>query len=232
MRLLVLSCWLSIQISLVSMAPALSSTWSKVYSISQNDLKHGELQFRKMMHDRPAMAGIVQPGDTIYTWFTRQFAGQGVGYRIYWNRENPQNGAFAENHYAIGRARRGCIRLKLVDSTISNIDRERLWAAATYELFNIRNGETFKKAWNDALESRISMEEWIAICTKCEFEALGETKRFFKEVWSSTLIDKNFAKNLVDWRTSLPERYEDWIKSKDAEGYVEYWRSCFPAEIH
>lgn len=52
-------------------------------------LQHGETQVRKMLRDRPAMAKYVRPGDRLWQWAVRQFAGKDVKKIVYWDASDP-----------------------------------------------------------------------------------------------------------------------------------------------
>src|SRR5580692_5051398 len=60
------------------------------FAVSDADLAHGELQTKKMLHDRPEMARYVNQQSPIWQWCVRQFAGASLGQRILWNNRKPK----------------------------------------------------------------------------------------------------------------------------------------------
>lgn len=52
--------------------------------LSPRDIAFGNQQVQKMLADRPLMRRLVKPSDSIYSWTSRQFAGEQTKEKIYW----------------------------------------------------------------------------------------------------------------------------------------------------
>lgn len=68
-------------------SPAATTSFPQNFPVTNADLVHGDRQLRQMLKDRPNMVKWVKPGDSIWRWTVRQFAGEGLGQRINWSNE-------------------------------------------------------------------------------------------------------------------------------------------------
>lgn len=167
----------------------------------EDDRRHGEEQIKAMLHDRPQMAKVVSPGDSIWTWTVRQFAGQGVGSRVFWSDDTDGMAFASDSHLDYRRAYsdnmlyfhrpyeepKGRIRLRKFSTDCSYDEQLRhadlLWDYAVFELNNIRNSAQFHKVYEDACTGKISRSEFIRRNASFEFDAVNRTAHFYRTMW-------------------------------------------------
>lgn len=200
---------------------------TNIVGVSESDLRHGERQLHRMIHDRPRMLGYLTKGDSAYEWVVRQFAGEHTGYRIYWNRKKTAAGNLGENHYKYG-SRKAMIRVSSLNPMSVNHSGEKLWGTAIFELLNIRNGPSFYKAYSDANEGRLSLNEWVVINTKLEFEAYKKANDFYKQIWLPLMDSKKIESRERAWTMIVADTHEQWMNSRNGLPYVNYWKNCYP----
>jgi hypothetical protein len=186
-------------------------------SLSADDLKHGEQQIEQMIHDRPEMASYVQNGDPVWTWTSRQFAGEFIGSRIDWVNYpsqyfagravardytsfyiRPQNGR--NGYITVSAARIG-----------SNRSGELMWARLIFELFNIRSAAASLEVQRQAARGKLSKDEFIRQITTLEYTALKESVSFYKTVWQVDCQKKGIETHDVLWNSPVPASYKEWI---------------------
>lgn len=211
----------STPLSLSEIAPAL-------YKTTAADRNHGEVQVTQMMKDRPALKTLIYRGDPIWNWLVQQFAGEGIGCRIYWEKQPPENGAVAENRYKGARAQ-VAIRFK-TDESGRKVDPESQCICPIYELMNIRNGSAFDELCARSDAGKISKKEWVAKNTLLEYKALLATRLFYYSLWLPTMRSRKIETNRYSWRVDLPLNYSEWIDSKDAKFFVQYWGACYESD--
>lgn len=209
-----------------NLTPSFEAAEYRKFPISKADIQHGKEQFAQLKKDRPEMAGYVEAGDGAYNSLVRQFAGEGVGYRIFWKNESPQNGADGENHYD-EHPPRGLVRVKRQNKDAYD-KAEAQWSTLVYEVINIRTTPSFQKAWTDALAKRINKEEWMRICCSLEFRTMKRAKSFYREVW---VPRKNFRRSHFQerlWNGDIGESFENWFASAESKPYIEFWSAHSP----
>lgn len=181
-----------------------------------------------MLRDRPDMARFVSQGEPVYEWAVRQFAGEGTGYRIQWENKAPRIDAPASNQYATDFQKANIqIAAKYKDTTP---DGERLWATAVYELFNIRSGKSYYSLWEEAVERKSTLDEWVKKNMRLEFEAVKNTRIFFENYWRPLMTKKKIETHSYYWRENGPSEFDEWLKSIDARPFLKYWKESFPDE--
>ncbi len=209
--------------SLASEHPSTSfNTLAGNFRISASDVKHGELQLQMMLRDRPKMSGTVGVGDPIWKWTVMQFAGAGIGNRIYWENKQTESGLFAENHSGLG-GDHFSIRVKSIDSYDYQATGEDQWAAAIYELLNIRNDNAFNQ-----ISDHLPKQEWVRQFARLEYSALVSLRHFYNIVWIPCMSKRGIVSSSRYWRTDLPATYDEWVKSGGAKGCIDYWSKCNP----
>jgi hypothetical protein len=205
--------------------------------LSADDLKHGEQQTELMVRDRPKLVEFVSKGDPIWNWVVRQFAGEGIGTRIYWNNSeqlSKPSEYLADNTFPT-KYRSGFIRLKSQDELGHPICGEQLWAAAIFELNNIQSGAAFKKIYLDAVASgsKISKEDYITQNTMLEFQAMRKTALFYRNIVQPCARKKGEKAHDQYWSAHEPENYRAWIAQyTDHSAYPwNFWGTDYDTTI-
>lgn len=182
-------------------------------SLSKSNLSHGEQQVRALMRDRPALTELVSEGDIIWSWTVRQFAGERLGYRIWWQKhlprgmENvpvsacsssrtPEQGGYVFLREHLGR--------ELIPS-------DDLWSALVFELHNISNQSGMSKVYEKARQGRITKEQYIGEITSREFKSKTELKKFFLKYWLPHSERRHFKPDRYNWGIADPDTYDQWI---------------------
>ncbi len=195
----------------------------KTFPVSVVDLRHGEMQLVHLLQDRPRMKGFVRRGDPVWSWTIRQFAGEGLGTRIYWNGQDPElpQQYLAQSVYPNEFNPKGCIRLREEDENRRPLSGEQMWALVLFELHNIRNANLLAKINSAARLGELSKDEFISYNTRLEYSAACELKSFYTGHWLPNLEKLHLQSEDSYWyMTKLPETYEKWImRFKNKSGY-------------
>ncbi|MBI3617040.1 MAG: hypothetical protein HY210_02340 [Candidatus Omnitrophica bacterium] len=169
--------------------------------LSQVDIRHGELQIKNMLKDRPVMAKHITKNDIIWKWVVRKFAGEDLEDTIDWNNAAPYYGAQADHIYPCS-SERGFVRIA------KKLSFEFSWARAIFELHNMAFCCGFKKLIYRAYKGKKKKKEFIKGLATCPDEWYVGTPRFFRE-WI-----KHYGRNSeYPWRI-----YSDFY-----DNYLEEW---------
>lgn len=207
----------------------------------QDDRRHGEQQVDAMLHDRPQMAKLVSPGDSIYAWTVRQFALSGVGSRVFWYNLTNVSMPFAafsgleyrrpysDNLLYFHRpyqAPKGEILLRQIPTSADNDEQLRqadfLWQCAVYELNNIQSSAQFHRTSEDAFTGKISRSEYIRRNATIEFDAVNRTARFYRSMWLPHL-EQMHVQFPQPWRTATePNSVSAWLAQFPAGAAYPY----------
>lgn len=205
--------------------------------LSANDLQFGREQVEQMLRDREEMATCVAPGDPVYQWAVRQFAGEATGHRTYWSPDPPDCplDCMADNT-PVNENRKGFIRIRerheVGEKKGNQVLCEELWSSAVFELYNIANGNRVHSIYYAALAGKISKEEWVGNLTRLEFLAVGKTARFYCSIWRPWAVGKGMKTEQLYWYVGEPDNYLEWINSyKDKSGYPYSYYQQYEKEI-
>lgn len=203
------------------------------FSIKEKDLTHGKEQLQKMLMDRPEMVMFVAENDPVCSWTVRQFAGAGIGKRIYWNGDEPDSRGVSQEMLNLGSNEypltgSPCIRVS-ASAPKGTLRGEMQWATAVFELFNIRNGSAFLQLNRDVQLGKIDREQWCDLNSKMEFNALLDAKRFYQVVWLPNAAWKRVGTRPDNWHAYQSESYSDWLKN-EGRLYKSFWNSVYPKE--
>lgn len=147
--------------------------------LSAEALAHGEQQIRQMLKDRPAMATHVAPGDKLWTWAVRKFAGEDLGTLVYWDSTTPVMAA-AANVPSDGKSYG---RIQVAPSEITSFVKEgsfeELWRNAVFELYNVASSPKFFEIERKARQSSVTRDEYVTMYLNTEEFALQRTRAFY-----------------------------------------------------
>jgi len=207
---------------------------SAVYGYDQSQLSAGHAQLCQMLSDRPAMRAFVQPGDKLWQWTIRQFAGEAAGVPIKWSttKLDKTDEYIAENEYPTER-RPGYIRIRKTDAKGAPLSADTLWSCFVFECYNIGNGAKFQQVYIKALTSSCNEDQWIEENTRIEFESYKKTRQFFDEVIEPMARQRNIKVDSRLWGKTVPATYEEWIATYQNRGDYpwSYWGQFFKTTV-
>lgn len=176
--------------------------------ISQRALRHGELQVKRMLKDRPAMAKHIIKNDIIWKWAVKKFAGEDLPDTIDWDNRVPYHGTKSAQLYPC-KTERGCINVA------KGLSFEVSWAGAIFELFNIAFYSEFQEVIRKAYKGELKKKEFILKMAKTEFKAIKMAEKFYKDIWEPWARQKCFSTDPYVWNVGCPSKFKEWIKCFD-----------------
>jgi|GEM_PF-3366864 hypothetical protein len=167
--------------------------------LSPEELKWGETQVKRMLHDRPAMKKYVRKGDPLWDWTVRQFAGEWVEGGVEWDPSDPEK-LWNAMFYPKGKDTKA--RIQVTEKSVLKNYRfgekkegPQLWNQVIFELCNVKvfsgaaarnrwmtltgriTGEeyAFKQLLTEAVDTRkevhrVSMNIWVPNCVRLKLE--------------------------------------------------------------
>jgi hypothetical protein len=193
------------------------------FPVTARDLAYGEQQVQNMIHDRPEMACCTNRRSPFRQWCVRQFAGSSCGAHVAWVNSQPEAASNGADDQIPKAGRPGNIRLATTVRGTDGINHPascaELWLRTTFELNNLSCSQGFRRVFQDALDGRLSKEQWIAQTTRIEYTALVKTVLVYKHLWCADVSTQ--APRLSPWPgMDLPATYEGWIgRYTDRTGY-------------
>jgi len=154
--------------------------------LSDEALRHGRLQVRRILEDRPGMRFAGQDlQDPLCEWAARKFAGEDLGEIIDWNPE-PTELFHAQNLYP-DSTRRGYIQVSDRElrgpKTGEPRSFEQMWEGLVYELHNIGDVAAKEELREAAIARSITKEEYVWRMLESEFRAKQRTRAFYATVY-------------------------------------------------
>lgn len=201
-------------------------------ALSAADLAHGKQQLENMLSRRPAMRQHVKPGDEIYAWAQRQFAGEWLQTRVYWLEEHPAHSAEGDCGFTESANPEAFIRLR------QNWARgprqgeakpfEELWCTAVFGLIDLRSYGENERLWEEALAGRLSREEWIRRSIARQLGIAQLTHDFYEELWAPFCRERSIACNPMLWYAYTPIDVDPYLSQAaeltDADAaWFEHW---------
>jgi hypothetical protein len=191
------------------------------YTVTAQDLIHGEQQLRRMLNDRRDMVNYVRSGDSIWTWTVRQFAGEGLGTRVFWSKENPTSGGLWAQHFGPqSKGATGEIRVREFDKEIK-ADGEFEWSSAIFELLNIRNTEKFNKIARGARSGTLAKAEFFREESIIEFKVGLQQTLFYRTMWLPHAVKNEISATPSNWQDNEVDTYEEWSSKLDGQSTYE-----------
>lgn len=190
--------------------------------LTAEDLKFGEQQVVRMVHDRPEMRRYVQPRDAVWKYCVRQFAGENVGERISWNKAMPDG--FDADHQYPSPGEKGYIRVRPAHNLPGENGKaqncEELWSCAVFELTNIQSAKADYKLYLKVFEGGMTRDTYIRGEAEMEYRALRKTAVLYRQFWTPLIRGKNIATDPTLWGVDIPSTYDKWIAGyTDRRGY-------------
>ncbi|MGB7345061.1 MAG: hypothetical protein WBD20_12680 [Pirellulaceae bacterium] len=157
-------------------------------------LDHGRKQFQKMIEARPVLARYDR-ADALpqKQWAIRQFAGEGLGFVVFWSDRTPPKGIVAAHSVS---KHVGHLHLATHWPDSKGLD-ERLWAAMTFEFFNLRNWAAWRRLDELALLGKLSRNEFVFGKFEREYDAYQH-------------LQFHYAKNYLPWVSQVGNATNPW----------------------
>lgn len=193
-------------------------------NLTAADLAFGEEQMARMVKDRHEMAKYVSSEDAIWQFCLRAFAGQAIGEHILWDSTLPEGEGYNSENLGPYEGQLGFIRIRNNQGAGQErghpLSCEELWACAVFELENIRNTRGFMALYHQALDGKLSREEWIRGCSRLEYYALKRTSKHFQKLWRPLVKTRPITITKSVWGANVPGTYEEWISLyRDPDSY-------------
>jgi tetratricopeptide (TPR) repeat protein len=180
--------------------------------LSSDALAHGERQVRQMLKDRAAMAIHVTPGDKMWTWAVRKFAGEDLGAPIDWDNADPDFAA-AANIASDGKSNARILISPLqLGSPSKSASFEELWIKAVFELHNVQTSPETTSLDREAAEGKLTCDEYVLRILKREDLAVQRTRAFYINCYLAWM-PKNVIRDTSPWSwycTVFPTKFEDF----------------------
>ena len=174
---------------------------SKKLDLPEEALEHGRGQVRAMVEDRPGLAKYLTPGDALWEWAVRRFAGEALGEPIDWDPTPPVHSE--AEHVAPVRGRRGRIRVEPYDDAMPGAPAgevfEALWSHIVYELHNIGYVPRFEALRRLAADGSLTKREFVEQIFRYEYEAVQQTRAFYVKVYLPWLADEGLTSDPILW---------------------------------
>jgi tetratricopeptide (TPR) repeat protein len=182
--------------------------------LSDAALTHGREQVRKMLADRPAMAEHADEAKFLRDWAARKFAGEALGSLIDWDPEPPLD-SDAE-HTAPDEKEHGSIQVhpRYTHGRRAGQPRsfEELWAGAIYELHNINNAKHFVKLHEEAVDGKLTKEQFVGGIVRHEVIAAQETRAFYLAVYLPFAAKQKLATQPALWFAQWWDQPDEALK--------------------
>lgn len=160
-------------------------------ALSTSALRHGEEQLRRMLNDRPTMAEHLSPGDKLWTWATRKFAGEDTGFLVNWNA-TPPPGALGFSHGPSGDKPAYISVAKIPNELVGNKELafDWLWSVAAFELHNVALHNERVRLGNEVTKGRLARDEYVSGKMESEEVARERTRAFYLKFYLPWLLSK------------------------------------------
>lgn len=194
---------------------------------TKDDLTHGQRQLRSMLRDRPNMAVFIseqgksvdfdQCSDEIRRWTVRQFAGQHVGARVHWNKEDLSSkyGLLGASLHPsplgpgwIAVFPRFPVNMGPGRRQGEPVPFELLWSVAIYELVNIRNGNEREALQQKAMAGAMSKRDFVLAVARAEHNSALQQLEFYEGTWLPWARRNGLKSDPSYWRVGMPRDYE------------------------
>jgi hypothetical protein len=186
-----------------------------------DNTSHGEVELRRMLRDRPAMALYISEGDELWKWSVRQFDGRRVGVKVCWDGTTPASGRWAEcTPPRYGENGRIAVADRYPVGSVGGepLSFGQLWFGFVFEAHNIRNAASCCDLELRAIQGGVSREEWVQQCVRYEYDALVQTREFCETFWLPWLSEKGIREEVAVWQFDLKQDFQEWREANPGYG--------------
>lgn len=148
--------------------------------IDTDHLRFGEIQLRRLLEDRPALASCVSPGDELWNWTVRKLAGEDAGRPIEWDAKDPSP-FDGDTDLDGGLDSDGQIWIQIGDVQDGSLEErcDNLWARLVLELYRAADFSRTSELRLRVRYGRISLDEYVLARMALEERAIEKTRAFY-----------------------------------------------------
>jgi hypothetical protein len=164
------------------------------------------------------MSEHVTPGDELWNWAVRKFAGEDTGQPVDWDSSDPA--PFEARCRPARGAKRAtiCIRDLSDEPSLGTSERFNfLWAYAVFELHNVSQAKRYAETARQASQGNLGREAFII--------AMLENERFAGEATRVFFLKKFLPIMRLKGVRVLPERFHCFTFFANPVARQEHWRS-------
>lgn len=192
------------------------------------DLSFGQRQIEQFISDRPDAGEIIKHEPVLRETLVRLFAGEVTGYRFHWDNREPIGRQPAE-HMSSKRAYPSVIRISCNPDAVDKC------FMLLFELNNFQVDKEIERLWSATPDERPSRDNFATSCVRHEFDALKQTRLFFKRHPNAESNSQNgpyynsiMASNMADFT-----KYLFWLSSLDKSEFnpLEYYGEVYDHEM-
>jgi len=169
-----------------------------------------------------------QCSDEIGRWAVRQFAGEHVGTRVHWNKEDlsAKYGFLGASQHpsSLGPGWIAVFPRFPVDMGPGRrrgepVPFEQMWSVAVFELINIRNSRERKTLEQNAMASAISQRDFVLAVAWAEHKAVLKQLEFYTDTWLPWAKRNGLESDQRYWRVGTPKSFEERFLPLDKTRY-------------
>lgn len=187
--------------------------------LSPEMLHRGEDQLKTMLKDRPSMGNCLSPGDDLWNWAVRRFAGERTGHLIEWNPADP--GEADARCWRSKDGRFAAIQIRDLEDiqALSPAEKfNRYWAFAVFELYNVSHGAGKDMGLiDDAREGKLTRDAFIVAALDQEMIAVQCSRMFYLKKFVPFMQAKNISTD--------PKWWYSFTFFLDDDSRLRYYRS-------
>lgn len=195
------------------------------YKVSAKALRHGEHQVEQMVKDRPALGACLKEGGATWSWLVHQFAGEGIGHKIYWDKNYPAH-ELVSDYDEMENTQRAIIRFR-PDENGKNNKGELQLTCVVFELLNVRNYRECAQLFNQGDVGKLSKKEWIERFANLSFRTLVATRSFYFAKYAPEMRKLSIDTHPAFWRADMPKTFSEWLKSDDSTFYLSIGEKAY-----
>jgi hypothetical protein len=179
---------------------------------------HGDTQVKWMLHDRPHLAEIVSPGNSIWNWLRDAFDYSDDGEKLYWDPSpSPATEIYGGQTSFLGSSKIIFVHLDDKEKEGSHAGEEKnaeeLLETAVFELNNARHRKQIRAISLQVIDGKMSRDQYIQAMAGTEFESSQGVKNFQTTIWQPFCSRWNIKSEDWIWAPHQAATFDDWMKS-------------------
>jgi hypothetical protein len=131
------------------------------------------------------MKALGKPGDALWTWVVRAFAGSTCGCLVEWDPAPPTHPSAGSQFIAPEGHKPGRIRVRHKD----NADAEYYWSLLVFELHNIAYYSEFSSIYKNAYNWRLSSYGFVKEMFTQEYQTAADVRAFYCHIFLPYAIE-------------------------------------------
>jgi len=201
------------------LAPAPLHADDAIAPLSQIDnADHGDEQVKWMVHDRPHLADLVTPGNSIWNWLRDAFDYSDDGEKLYWDPSpSPATEIYGGQTSFLGASKIIFVHLDDKEKEGSHAGEEKnaeeLLETAVFELNNARHRKLMRSISLQVINGKLTRDQYILAVAGTEFLSSQGVKKFQTEVWQPFCARWQIRSEDWIWAPHQAATFDDWMKS-------------------